>query len=149
MYNFPLLCSVVRHQFNDWKKTLWDRIDTETLITACKALQREIEEMPLEIRNWEVYKGLVNEVKNLLIVLPLVTLLSRSVLPLQRPGNLTFLLCHDSKAMQERHWRELKKSTGKNFVKDANFCLSDLLDLELHKFVEEVEYIVDMVCFLL
>jgi hypothetical protein len=46
------------------------------------------------VRNWKVYVGLLSEVKNLLIVLPLVNLLH-------------------SPAMEPRHWEDLKVSTGK------------------------------------
>lgn len=94
------MISVVRHVFNDWKKTLWDKIDTDSLLVACKNLQREIEAMPAEVRNWKVYLGLLGEVKNLLIVLPLVNLLH-------------------SPAMEPRHWEDLKASLdpfGLSFV---------------------------------
>jgi dynein heavy chain len=69
--------------------------------------------------------GLQQEVKNLMTVLPLISLLR-------------------SPAMQERHWRELKASTGKDFEKGEDFCLSSILDLELHTCVPEVEYIVEL-----
>ena len=46
--------------------------------------------------------------------------------------------------MEDRHWRELKIATGKNFLFDSDFCLSNLLELELHKYVPEVEYIVEL-----
>jgi len=119
------LIAVVQHQFDDWKKTLWDKIDTDALLMACKKLQRQIMQMPVEVQSWECYNGLLGEVKNLLTVLPLVNLLH-------------------SPCMEERHWRELKIATGKHFNKDAGFCLSHLLDLELHKYVGEVEYIVEL-----
>jgi dynein heavy chain len=119
------LISVVTHQFDDWKKTLWDKIDTDSLLMQCKKLQRQIMQMPVEVQSWDCYTGLVGEVKNLLTVLPLVNLLH-------------------SPCMEDRHWRELKIATGKHFSKDAGFCLSNLLDLELHKYVSEVEYIVEL-----
>jgi len=119
------LISVVTHQFDDWKKTLWDRIDTDSLLMQCKKLQRQIMQMPVEVQSWDCYTGLVGEVKNLLTVLPLVNLLH-------------------SPCMEDRHWRELKIATGKHFSKGPDFCLSHLLDLELHKYVSEVEYIVEL-----
>jgi hypothetical protein len=91
----------------------------------CKKLQRQILQMPIEVQGWDCYQGLVGEVKNLLTVLPLVNLLH-------------------SPCMEDRHWRELKIATGKHFSKDASFCLSNLLDLELHRYVTEVEYIVEL-----
>jgi len=119
------LIAVVQHQFDDWKKTLWANIDTDNLLIATKKLQRQVQQMPPEVQNWDCYQGLVAEVKNLLTVLPLVNLLH-------------------SPCMEERHWRELKIATGKHFHKDESFCLSNLLDLELHKYVGEVEYIVEL-----
>ena len=42
--------------------------------------------------------------------------------------------------MQCRRWMQ---ATGKWFVMDANFCLGDLLKLELHNFVDACSEIVD------
>jgi dynein heavy chain len=46
--------------------------------------------------------------------------------------------------MQDRHWRDLKLATGKQFVKDADFSLQQLLELELHQYVADVEDIVEL-----
>ena len=81
--------------------------------------------MPIEVRTWQCFIGLKQEVKNILIVLPLI-------------NNL------HSKYMKDRHWKELKVATGRNFIKDETFCLANLLDLQLHKHVTEVEYIVQL-----
>lgn len=119
------MISVVKTQFGDWKKTLWDDIDTDSLLSQCKQLLKQVNAMPKENKTWKVFLGLQGEVKNFLTVLPLVNLLH-------------------SPCMEERHWRELKQSTGKQFEKTPDFCLADLLDLELHNFVEQVEYIVEL-----
>jgi dynein heavy chain len=119
------MVSIVRSQFTDWKKTLWDDIETDALLGQCKKLIKQIKDMPKDVRGWKVYMGLETEVKNLLTVLPLVDLLH-------------------SPSMGERHWMELKKETGKKFEKGPTFCLADLLALELHHFVEIVEYIVEL-----
>jgi hypothetical protein len=37
------------------KKTLWDKIDTDSLLVACKNLQREIESMPAVSRRFVCY----------------------------------------------------------------------------------------------
>jgi len=119
------LIGIVRYQFEDWKKTLWDQIDTDSLLSACKRLQKLIQSIPQEIQSWDAYQGLNTEVKNLMTVLPLAQQLH-------------------SPDMEDRHWRELQIATGKFFNKDANFCLSNLLELELHKHVNDVEYIVEL-----
>ena len=119
------MCSVIKHQCEDWKKTRWNAIDTDELLAETKKLQKSLLQLPSEVQGWDVYAGLSGEVKNLLTVLPLVNLLH-------------------SPAMEDRHWRELKVATGKAFVKDDSFCLSSVLELELHRFVVDVEYIVEL-----
>jgi dynein heavy chain len=119
------MISLTKHSFNDWKKTLWDDIDSDALIAKCKNLQKQTSLMPKDIRGWKVFIGLQDEIKNLMTVLPLVSLLH-------------------SPCMMERHWRELKQSTGKDFDKDNDFSLADLLALELHNYVPIVEYIVEL-----
>jgi dynein heavy chain len=119
------MVSLVKHQFDDWKKTQWDNIDTDMLQMSCKKINSQLTQMPKEVRNWKVYIGLGEEVKNLLTVLPLISALH-------------------SPAMEDRHWAELKVATGRNFTKGPQFCLSDVLDLELHKYVQQVEYLVDL-----
>ena len=113
-------------QFEDWKGTQWDKIqDTSIMMNECKKLQGQVLRLPAEVRSWRVYEGLQKEVVNLLTILPLVQQLH-------------------SPSMEDRHWRELKASTGKSFTKGADFCLADLLKLELHKYVSNVEEIVEL-----
>lgn len=45
--------------------------------------------------------------------------------------------------MRERHWQELMRKTGVKFIIDENFRLSNLLDLNLHQYQEDVSEIVD------
>ncbi len=117
-------------QFDDWKKTLWDSItDTSLMVKKCNEILKEVMKLPNEARSWAVYAGLQREVSNLLTVLPLVQLLH-------------------SESMSDRHWTQLKESTKKDFVKDKNFCLADLLALQLHQYGPIVEDIVDKVCVL-
>jgi dynein heavy chain len=119
------MISIVKNQFEDWKKTLWEDIDTDALVAQCKKLNVQITAMPKDMRNWKVYLGLQAEVKNLLTVLPLVNLLH-------------------SPCMEERHWRDLKNATGKQFNKDKDFRLQNILELHLHKHVADVEGIVEL-----
>lgn len=119
------MVSIVRHLFESWKKTLWDKIDTDSLLMDCKKLQNQIKMMPKELRSWKVYQGMLAEVKNFATVLPLVNSLH-------------------SPCMEQRHWADLKKATGRSFEKTPSFCLSNLLDLELHLFVADVESIVEL-----
>ena len=76
------------------------------------------------VKNWGIFKGLEDTVKNMITSLPLVS-----------------DLAHPS--MRERHWKQLMRATGKNFTMDDSFALGDLLELGLHAYVEEVADIVD------
>lgn len=49
-----------------------------------------------------------------------------------------------SKFMQERHWKKLMKITGKSInFNSPNFCLEDLIKLQLYNYSEEVTELVD------
>lgn len=72
------------------------------------------------MRDEDVFRGVDSNVKNFLVSIPLVADLR-------------------SPAMRDRHWEQLMTTTAKTFdVKDPQFKLNDLLQLELHKFEEEV-----------
>jgi dynein heavy chain len=46
--------------------------------------------------------------------------------------------------MMDRHWKKLEVITGKTIEhKSTSFCLQDLVELDLFKFAEEVNEIVD------
>ena len=77
------------------------------------------------IRDEDCYKGLDSMVKAFTTSLPLVAELR-------------------SPAMRNRHWAALMAATKKDInLADPSFSLQHLLDLELHKFEEEVGEIVD------
>ena len=77
------------------------------------------------IRDEDCYKGLDAMVKAFTTSLPLVAELR-------------------SPAMRDRHWAALMAATKKDInITDPSFSLQHLLDLELHKFEEEVGEIVD------
>ena len=77
------------------------------------------------IRDEDCYKGLDSMVKAFTTSLPLVAELR-------------------SPSMRARHWAALMAATGKQInLEDPEFSLQHLLDLELHKFEDEVGEIVD------
>jgi dynein heavy chain len=121
---WDMIC-LVKHQFDYWKRTLWDVIDVDMLTAATKGIQRQVNEMSAEVKGWPCYMGLKDEVKNFLTVLPMISALH-------------------SPYMKDRHWERLKDVTKKQFVKDHNFCLANILDLQLHKHLQDVEFIVDL-----
>lgn len=93
------------------------------LISAPMTMQvKSIDKM---IRDEDCYKGLDSMVKSFTASLPLVAELR-------------------SPAMRERHWDALMAATKKKIaLEDPAFSLQQLLDLQLHKFEEEVGEIVD------
>jgi len=117
--------SMVNSIFDAWKNLLWDKIDTDALLDECKIINNQIKVVPKEIRGWRSYVGLVDSVKNMSTVLPLINDLH-------------------SEFMRDRHWKELMRVTGKVFQRGPTFCLEDLLSLKLFKYVDDVSELVDM-----
>eukprot|EP00928_Gymnodinium_smaydae_P023763 TRINITY_DN1947_c0_g1_i2.p1 TRINITY_DN1947_c0_g1~~TRINITY_DN1947_c0_g1_i2.p1 ORF type:complete len:4562 (+),score=1174.36 TRINITY_DN1947_c0_g1_i2:66-13751(+) len=115
---------MIKETFKSWNEILWDKIDTESLVMSVKEFQNQVKVMPKGVRGWKLYKWLMDEVKNMATVLPLVNDLH-------------------SETMRDRHWTSLMTVTKKTFDKGPDFCFKDLLDLQLHEFAEEVSEIVD------
>jgi len=121
---WDMIC-FVRHQLDFWRRTLWDAIDVDSLTSATKAIVAQIKNMDSQVRSWNCYTGLAEEIKNFGTVLSMISQLH-------------------SQTMKERHWRQLKSETRKQFVKDHTFCLGNLLDLQLYKHTAVVDFIVDL-----
>merc|ERR1719162_793911 len=115
---------LVKDTFLDWNSTLWDKIDTDNLLTLVKDVQTQVKILPKGMRSWKLYNWLVEEVKNMSTVLPLINDLH-------------------SETMRDRHWTMLMTTTSKSFEKGPEFCFKDLLDLNLHHYAEDVSEIVD------
>lgn len=77
------------------------------------------------ISKWRGFAALVDRVKNMNTVLPLISQLH-------------------SEFMMPRHWKKLMHTTGQT-VDHASpkFCMNDLIKLHLYKYSEEVTEIVD------
>jgi len=118
-YNF-----IVSTTFEDWKKTRWREIDAELLDSECKKFAKELRVLDKEIRAWDAYNGVENDVKNLMTSLRAVTELQNS-------------------AIRDRHWQELMHATGVVFTMSESTTFADLLALNLHKYEDEVKGIVD------
>ncbi|KAJ8945230.1 hypothetical protein NQ318_011210 [Aromia moschata] len=128
--------NVVKSCVDEWKMTLWKKIDVEGMEMECKKYAKEIRQMDKEIKGWDVYIQMEAMIKNMLTSL-------RAVTELQNP------------AIRERHWIELMQATKVEqrlgmtpeytvrFVMDDSTTLNDLLALNLHKYEEDVKNIVD------
>ena len=110
--------------YTEWKKTKWDDINVEELQEQNKKLQKEVKACDKMVKNWPCYKGLEDSVKNMQSSLPLVEELR-------------------SKAMRDRHWKQVMKACGTDFKMDDSFTFGSMLALELHKFEDDVLEIVD------
>ncbi|CAL6052399.1 Dynein_heavy chain [Hexamita inflata] len=118
------LADVVETQVKEWKKSLFQDVNTDSLQDTISKLTKQLVKMDQISRAYPVYKELDQILKNFLNTIPLIT-------------NLR------DKSMRERHWQELMKKTQVKFVIDENFKLADLLDLNLHLYQEDVAEIVD------
>ncbi|KAL0966379.1 hypothetical protein UPYG_G00294600 [Umbra pygmaea] len=114
----------VKTSIEDWTKTPWKQINVEHLDSELRRFAKEMKTLDKVVRVWDVYLGLESTVKNLLTSL-------RAVNELQNP------------AVRDRHWQQLMKTTGVQFVMWDGTTLGDLLELQLHRVEDEVKNIVD------
>ena len=105
--------------FNSWKATLWPDVDVDYMMIFCSKLQKEIKGLVKQVRSYDVYIGMMRQISDMLIDLPLVQDLRDD-------------------AMRERHWKKLMRICGKTFVMDDKLNLGVLLALELHKYADAV-----------
>uniref|UniRef100_A0A8D0H5U7 Dynein axonemal heavy chain 17 n=1 Tax=Sphenodon punctatus TaxID=8508 RepID=A0A8D0H5U7_SPHPU len=115
---------LVNASIEDWKTTKWKEINVEQMDIDCKKFAKDVRTLDKEMRPWDTFIGLDNTVKNMITSL-------RAVSELQNP------------AIRDRHWRELMQATKVNFIMSDETTLADLLQLNLHKFEDEVRSIVD------
>jgi len=116
--------AMVQTVYVEWKKTKWDDINVEELQEQNKKLGKEVKGCDKVVKNWPCYKGLEDSVKNMQSSLPLVEELR-------------------SKAMRDRHWKQVMRACGTEFKMDESFTFGGMLDLELHKYEDDVLEIVD------
>lgn len=77
---------------DEWKETLWKKIDVEGMEMECKKYGKELRSMDKELRAWDVYTQMEATIKNMLTSL-------RAVTELQNP------------AIRDRHWKQLMQAT--------------------------------------
>ena len=123
------LTFMVEAQIEVSKGLLWDDIQPSSLEEESKAFQKIVKGMDKSVRMWDVYSGVDGTVKNFLVSVPAVSELK-------------------SPAMRQRHWDKLMEITGATLpVIDGKFapefCLANLLALQLHKYVDDVGEVVD------
>ncbi|NWU85052.1 DYH17 protein, partial [Onychorhynchus coronatus] len=118
------MVSLVNMSIDTWKTTRWNELNVEDMDIECKKFAKDIRSLDKEVKSWDAFIGLDSNMKNMITSL-------RAVSELQNP------------AIRDRHWQELVQATKVNFTMSENTTLADLLQLNLHKFEEEVRSIVD------
>ncbi|KAM5306863.1 dynein axonemal heavy chain 17 isoform 1-T1 [Glossophaga mutica] len=115
---------MVNTSIDDWKTTKWKNINVEQMDIDCKKFAKDVRSLDKEMRTWDAFVGLDNTVKNMITSL-------RAVSELQNP------------AIRDRHWQQLMQATQVQFQMSEDTTLADLLQLNLHKYEDEVRNIVD------
>lgn len=118
------LIYVIESSIEEWKKTPWRKINIEEMDTNCKNYSRDLRLLDKAMRLWNPYLYIESILKNLITSL-------RAIGELKNPS------------IQDRHWIELMHSTEVKFDMDDTTTLSGLLELNLHKYEEEVKNVVD------
>lgn len=109
------------------RKIMWSVLDPETLEDSAKGLTVSLRKLPKNVRVSDAFQGLDKVVKDFIVTCPTVT-------SLKSPG------------MRERHWRELMDVVKQTILlpsENPNMELSVLIDLNLHKHVNEVDDITE------
>ncbi|XP_058902457.1 dynein axonemal heavy chain 17 isoform X5 [Kogia breviceps] len=115
---------MVHTSINDWKTTKWQDINVGQMDVDCQKFAKDVRSLDKEMKGWDAFAGLDNSVKNMITSL-------RAVSELQNP------------ALRNRHWQQLMQATQVKFEMSDETTLADLLQLNLHKYEDEVRNIVD------
>ncbi|XP_010211142.1 PREDICTED: dynein heavy chain 17, axonemal, partial [Tinamus guttatus] len=115
---------LVNTSIDDWKTTKWKDINVEQMDIDSKKFAKDIRSLDKEMRSWDAFTGLDNSVKNMITSL-------RAVNELQNP------------AIRDRHWHELLQAAKVPWPCELKRTGAELLQLNLHKFEDEVRGIVD------
>ncbi|KAF8787223.1 Dynein beta chain like protein [Argiope bruennichi] len=114
----------VKVQLKVWEDTPWTQVDLDALEMQCKVYMRDIKLMDKEMRSWDNFIWLQETIKNILVAL-------RAIHQLRNP------------AIKERHWTRLSNATQVPLSVTDETPLGELLSLELHRFEDVVESIVE------
>lgn len=102
---------IARSCIDEWRATLWKKIDVENMEMECKKYGKELRAMDKDIKGWDVFIQMEASIRNMLTAL-------RAVTELQNP------------AIRDRHWKQLMQATK---VK-RNSCIFRFRLLRIHHF---------------
>lgn len=118
--------AIVNYFYKNWKQQTWAQIKSDILLDQNKTLQTQLKNLPKEVKQIKAHAAITDKVKNMQIVLPLVSSLH-------------------SEFMEKRHWQQLMDLTGKKFDPSSpSFNFEEVLELQLHKFENPVNEIVEV-----
>jgi hypothetical protein len=118
--------AIVFYQYNLWKLTLWDKIDTDDLEFQNKELGVQIRNLSKPIKSWKSFGALNKKTEDMKIILPLISQLH-------------------SKNMKERHWIKLGQRINQKInFQSAGFKFDDIIALKLQNYQEIVEETVEL-----
>ena len=109
--------------FEDFMKSKWLETKPYDMEEDVKKLQKVTKDIKCD-RKCNSFLGLMQDIKNWLVFLPLIAELR-------------------DEAMRERHWTALKKAIKKDFNVDDKLTLKDVFNLNLNQQSETVEEITD------
>ncbi|XP_049877279.1 dynein axonemal heavy chain 10 [Pectinophora gossypiella] len=108
-----------------WARTLWVNLNPQALVDGIETFFKEYRKLPKAIRTTPTGLMLDLKLKQFKNVVPLMVSLK-------------------NEAMRERHWKELMKKTGQTFdMSPDRFTLDNMFSMELHKYQEVAEQIVN------
>jgi dynein heavy chain len=110
-------------KFESFYGEKWIGIQPAEMEDQVKKLVKTLKDMKVEKRA-NAYVGILDEIKKWLVFLPLIADLAQP-------------------SMLDRHWDDLKKKIKADFTIDDKLILKDIYDLNLGKYVEDVEEICD------
>lgn len=118
--------SYVQLNFDNWKEIPWKKIVFDDLILECSGIETYLKKHDLKYKEYKVFTNTQLKVKTMSKTLELM-------------GEL------QSDDMQKRHWEELSNETMHDIKpEDPNFKFNDLYKLNLIKYTEKVQDIVEI-----
>lgn len=110
----------------DWKQIEWEkaRDEIDDMASQMEVFAGRCKKMPGKLRDWDAYKDLKKQIDEFTVVLPLLQALAKP-------------------SIMQRHWTEVSRKCGTEFVVGPEFRLCTLLDAHLIPVAEDIEEICD------
>jgi len=110
----------------DWKQIEWERVrdEIDDMAERMEEFASRCKKMPPKLRDWDAYKDLKKQIDEFMVVLPLLQSLAKP-------------------SIMQRHWTEVSRKCGTDFVVGPEFRLQTLLDAKLIPAAEEIGEICD------